>query len=57
MVTHFGFLKNVLKSFMKNVYFHSACHDNVYNLNILYFGHDSRQFINKLQTFSTLNLN
>ena len=33
----------------KFLYFHSACIDHICYFNIPYFGHDSRQFINKLQ--------
>ena len=29
---------------------YSACPNHVYNLNVPYFGHDSRRFINKLQS-------
>ena len=34
----------------KCLHSHFACHNHVYNLNIPYFGHDCRQFINKLQS-------
>ena len=36
------------KSCKDSLHSHSAGHNHVYNLNIPYFGHDCRQFINKL---------
>ena len=44
------FCKKCFKKFNeKFLHSHSACRDHVYNLNISYFGHDSKRFINKLQ--------
>ena len=44
------FFENCFKKFYeKCLHFHSACRDHVYNLNIPYFDHDSRRFINKLK--------
>ena len=59
MVTPFvGVLRELRDMFMskcfkkfneKCLHFYSACRDHVYNLNIPYFGHDYRRFIDKLQ--------
>ena len=35
---------------------HSSSPDYVYNLNIPYFGHDSKRFLIKLKTLLNLNL-
>ena len=44
------FFEKCFKKFNeKCLHSHSACCDHVYNLNIPYFGHDSKWFINKLQ--------
>ena len=50
MVTQFDFLKKRLKKFNeKIVHSHSSSPDYVYNLNIPYFGRDSRCFLIKLK--------
>ena len=47
----FWFFEKCFKMFnKKSLHCHFAYPDHVYNLNISYFGHDSRQFINKLQS-------
>ena len=46
MVTQFGFFEKCLKKFnKKSVHSHSSSPDYVYNMNIPYFGHDSRCFL------------
>ena len=47
------FEKCLYKFNKKFLYFHSACRDHVYNLNIPYFGHDSRRLSINYKTLST----
>ena len=53
------FIKCFKKFNEKFLHSHSVCRDQVYNLSVSYFVHDSRRFINKLQNIisSKLKLN
>ena len=51
------FFKKCFKKFNKKfLYSHFACRDHIYNLNVSYFGHDSRWLINKLQNIMNSKL-
>ena len=53
----FLFFEKCFKKFNeKFLHSHSACSDHIYNLNIPYFVHDSRRFINKLQNIINFKL-